>query len=82
MSLEKSERKIVKMLSAILRVADGLDRSHQSIVQDLSCDITQDQINILCSVKRPSEADRQAALNKSDLMQNVFMRNINIEWRM
>ncbi|MGQ9609080.1 MAG: metallophosphoesterase family protein [bacterium] len=82
MSLEKSERKIVKMLSAILRVADGLDRSHQSIVQDLSCDITQDQINILCSVKRPSEIDRQTALNKGDLMQNVFERNLNIEWRM
>jgi exopolyphosphatase/guanosine-5'-triphosphate,3'-diphosphate pyrophosphatase len=35
-SLSGSERQTVRALSAVLRVADGLDRSHYSIVRDLT----------------------------------------------
>lgn len=81
-SLGKRERQIVKTLASILRVADGLDRTHQSVVNDISCNITPDQIIISCSVKRPSEADRQAALNKGDLMEKVFNRALVVEWKL
>lgn len=81
-SLVPSERKVVRALGAILRVADGLDRTHQSIVKDVSCEIMEDQIIIRCSVSHPSEADRQAALGKGQLFEKVFKRKPIIEWQM
>jgi len=79
-SLSKQERIKVSMLASILRVADGLDRTHQSIVKDISCKVTLDQISIVCSVSRPSEADRQIALDKGQLMKKVFNRTLAVEW--
>lgn len=80
-SLDPAEQRIVKVLASILRVADGLDRTHNSIVKSVSCEITFDQIIIRCDVIRPSEADRQAALDKSQLMKKVFKRDVLIEWK-
>jgi len=80
-SLDPSEQRVVRVLASILRVADGLDRTHNSIVKSVSCEINFDQIIIRCEVIRPSEADRQAALDKSQLMKKVFKRNISIEWK-
>jgi len=81
-SLEPSDRKIVEVLASILRIADGLDRTHQSMVNSVSCDITMDRITIRCDVIRPSEADRQAALDKGQLIQKVFKKKLSIEWQM
>ncbi|MDQ1317188.1 MAG: Phosphoesterase, partial [Candidatus Poribacteria bacterium] len=81
-SLEPSDRKIVEVLASILRIADGLDRTHQSMVNSVSCEITMDRITIRCDVMRPSEADRQAALDKGQLIQKVFKKKLSIEWQM
>jgi len=81
-SLDPSERRIVEVLASILRIADGLDRTHQSIVNSVACEITQDRIIIRCDVARPSEADRQAALDKGQLLRKVFKKKLSIEWKM
>jgi putative phosphoesterase len=81
-SLEPTERKMVEVLASILRIADGLDRTHQSIVNSVSCEITMDRIIVRCNVMRPSEADRQAALDKGQLMRKVFKKKLSIEWQM
>jgi putative phosphoesterase len=80
-ALRPSERKMVKTLSAILRVADGLDRTHQSLIEDVSCEVTPEQIIIQCSVNRPAEMERQAALKKGQLLGKVSKRNLVIEWQ-
>jgi exopolyphosphatase/guanosine-5'-triphosphate,3'-diphosphate pyrophosphatase len=81
-SLEPTERKMVEILASILRIADGLDRTHQSIVNSVSCEITMDRIIVRCNVMRPSEADRQAALDKGQLTRKVFKKKLSIEWQM
>lgn len=80
-SLETSERKIVNVLAGILRVADGLDRTHQSIVKGIKCEVTPDKIIIKCLVTRSSEADRQAALDKGQLLEKALDRKLAIEWQ-
>jgi exopolyphosphatase/guanosine-5'-triphosphate,3'-diphosphate pyrophosphatase len=80
-ALKAPERDIVEKLSAILRVADGLDRTHRNRVQDLSCEITPEHILIQCSVDNPAEAEHQAALKKGQLLKRVFKRNLVIEWQ-
>ena len=80
-TLKSSERDIVSILAAILRVADGLDRSHQDLVQDLSCEVTEDEILIKCSVSRPAEIERMFALKKGQLLEKVFKRSLAVEWQ-
>jgi putative phosphoesterase len=81
-SLEPSERKVVSLLAGILRVADGLDRTHQNIVKSLKCEVTTDKVIIKCVVSHSSEADRQAALDKGQLLEKVFDRKLSIEWQL
>ena len=75
------EREIVRVLAGILRVADGLDRTHQSLVEKLSCDVKPKKIIVQCSVSRPAEEDRQAALKKGRLLEEVFNRKLVIEYQ-
>jgi len=80
-ALRPPQRHTVSILAAILRVADGLDRTHQSLVQDLSCEITPEHILVRCSVSSPAEVERMFALKKGQLMEKVFKRELAIEWQ-
>ena len=77
-SLTEDDRQRVNVLAAILRVADGLDRSHSNAVSKASCDISPDKITIACKTFRPSETELKYGLIKSDLMKKVFGREIEI----
>ena len=80
-TLGRVQRHTVTVLAGILRVADGLDRSHQSLVQDVSCEITPEQIIVKCSVSRPAEVERMFALKKGRLLEKVLKRELVIEWQ-
>ncbi|MFC1714579.1 YfcE family phosphodiesterase [Candidatus Poribacteria bacterium] len=80
-ALRPPQRDIVSILAAILRVADGLDRSHQSLVQNLSCEVSQEEIIIRCFVSRPAEIERMFGLKKGPLLEKVFERSLAIEWQ-
>jgi putative phosphoesterase len=77
-SLEETDMQRVNILAAILRVADGLDRSHSNAVSKVSCEISPDKITITCKTFRPSETELKYGLAKSDLMKKVFSREIEI----
>jgi putative phosphoesterase len=80
-TLKPSQRQVVSVLAAILRVADGLDRSHQNLIQDLSCEVTPKQILVRCSVLRPAELEREIAMRKGQLLEKVFKRDLVIEFQ-
>jgi len=79
-SLEPEDRKVVCVLSACLRMADGLDHSHQGRVKDLSCKIKSKKIVVTCDVTSKSEEETLAAQQRSDLLAAVFQRQVVIEW--
>jgi exopolyphosphatase/pppGpp-phosphohydrolase len=81
-ALEPAQRRVVAILAALLRVADGLDRSHQSLVQDLSCEVSSPQIVVRCAVRQPAEDERLEALDKGRLLEQIFDRRLVIEWRL
>jgi putative phosphoesterase len=80
-ALKPYEREIVSVLAGILRVADGLDRTHQSLVENLSCEVNPKEIIVQCFARRSSEENRQAALKKGRLLEKVFKRKLFIEWQ-
>ncbi len=79
-ALSKQDRRIVDVGSAILRVADGLDRSHTSVVRDLRTRIHQDG-GIVCKldVRADAELEMWGAKRKSGYFEELFGRAIDFE---
>jgi exopolyphosphatase/guanosine-5'-triphosphate,3'-diphosphate pyrophosphatase len=78
-ALKKSDRKIVEILAAILRVADGLDRTHRDVVRNIQCTITRKKIVLKCKVNYAAEPERDAAMKKGGLFEEVFGRQLELE---
>jgi exopolyphosphatase/guanosine-5'-triphosphate,3'-diphosphate pyrophosphatase len=80
--LSDKEKDIVCSLSAILRMADGLNVTDSNQISDLKCKIGKKMITFICKTnKSKSELEKQAVLEKCDLMQNIFYREIVINFR-
>lgn len=78
-ALELPEREKVSVLSALLRLADGLDASHQSRVRDIDVHITKKRILIRCAINSLTAIEEEvAAAQKSDLFERVFQRSVHI----
>jgi exopolyphosphatase/pppGpp-phosphohydrolase len=80
-ALEPKDQDIVRVLAACLRVADGLDRTHWSVVDDLWCEILPDLIIVHWSVSDNAEQERIEALDKGQLLEQVFGRRLAITWQ-
>ncbi len=79
-ALQPADRETVRVLAALLRVADGLDRTHESLVQDLSCAVAADTIAVRCFAPRTGAAEGETALAKGNLLEEVFGRKLSVEW--
>ena len=64
----------VEKLAAILRIADGLDRSHRQVVTGVSCRVRSRKIEFEASARADCEPELSAARKKSDLFERVFDR--------
>lgn len=81
-ALNQIEQHTVSLLSGMLRLADGLDNSHQSRVQDLHCSIRGKKITVKCTVKANPTEEEQGFFEKCDLLGMNYSRKIEIKWRL
>jgi putative phosphoesterase len=77
-ALRRDERQKVKALSAILRIADGLDFTQQSLVKDITTEVSPDQVIVNCTVSGEAENEKERAMKKGDLFEKVFNRDLTI----
>lgn len=77
-ALRRDERQKVKALSAILRVADGLDFTQQSLVKDITSEVSSEQVIVNCVVSGEAENEQKRAMKKGDLFEKVFNRDLTI----
>jgi exopolyphosphatase/guanosine-5'-triphosphate,3'-diphosphate pyrophosphatase len=68
-------KRVVKILSALLRIADGLDRTHFSVVQTVNVKIGR-TVMIEAVVSGDAEMELWAAKNRADLFEQVFRRRV------
>lgn len=73
-----SQRRTVEVLSALLRIADGLDRSHFSVVQDIDVKLGK-PVTIRVYTAGDAELELWAARNRADLFEKVFKRSLQFE---
>jgi exopolyphosphatase/guanosine-5'-triphosphate,3'-diphosphate pyrophosphatase len=76
-ALSKKQRQTVEVLSALLRVADGLDRSHFAVVKGLHVRLDE-SILIALQCTGDSELEKWAAESRADLFVKVFQHPIEI----
>ena len=72
------QRQVVDILAGCLRLADGLDRSHQQLIKDLNCRVTEKKILITCTTDRPALEEYEASQSKKKLLEMAFSRGVEI----
>ena len=70
--LPRTNRLIILKLSAILRIADALDRSHQQKLKDFSISLAKDSITFRVRGNSSLNLEKLALAEKGDLFENVF----------
>lgn len=72
-TLEKHERKIVKRLGGILKLADGLDKAHKSIIKNIKINYDfQNSVAKIFLMTNGEPLDISAAIRKRDLFEIGF----------
>ena len=74
-SFEKKERKIIKRLAGILRIADGLDRAHLALIKLIKINYDEENniIEIILTSNTPEfRPDITSAIRKRDLLEIGF----------
>jgi len=72
LALNEHDRATVNQLSAILRVADALDRSHDARVQEITPIFDKQTLHIELLSAQPCDKEIWAAERKCDLFEQVF----------
>lgn len=72
------DRRGVSRLAALLRVADGLDRSHLGRVERITARVGARFVTLEVEGKEDLEIEISAALKKSDLFKVAYGRNLRI----
>jgi exopolyphosphatase/guanosine-5'-triphosphate,3'-diphosphate pyrophosphatase len=71
-------RRVVCVGSALLRVADGLDRTNCSVIVDVACRVRSDEIELLVENRGDAELELWSARSRGKLLERVLGRDIII----
>lgn len=79
--LSAEDREIVRRLSAILRIADGLDRTHTQSVDDVRAASVGDVAVFHVQAPKEPTVNLWGARRKSGLFESAFGMKARFEWR-
>jgi exopolyphosphatase/guanosine-5'-triphosphate,3'-diphosphate pyrophosphatase len=74
--LSEKDRQTVRVGAALLRVADGLDRSNCAVITDLRCRIGTKKVEVALSARGDAELEIWSARSRSAMLAEVFGRTI------
>ncbi|GAB4545839.1 MAG: Ppx/GppA phosphatase family protein [Phycisphaerales bacterium] len=80
MRLSEHDREIVRVLSAILRIADGFDRTHTRQVSGVRVEIDKGVARFVATSTKEPAVDLWGAEGKSDLFRAVFDLDLRFDW--
>lgn len=78
-ALTGKDQQIVRRLAAILRVADGLDRTHAGVVQSVSVRFARDGVRLIAQAQADASEELRAATQKGDLLAEVLGVKVRCE---
>ena len=77
--LSAEDRRIVEVLAGLLRIADGLDRTHRAVVRQVRCECDQNGIAIRAQASADAASEQFYAQRKADLLECALRRAIHVE---
>jgi putative phosphoesterase len=80
-SLDRNSINQIKVLASLLRIADGLDYTHQSVVKRLNIREETDCILVEYESQNKSILEEQAFNRKKDLFEKVFAKTLVLIWK-
>jgi exopolyphosphatase / guanosine-5'-triphosphate,3'-diphosphate pyrophosphatase len=78
--LDRRERRLVRQLAGILRVADGLDRTHGQAVQRVRCRMGDGWVRIHAAAARDPSIELDDAKRKAALFELAFESELDLVW--
>jgi exopolyphosphatase/guanosine-5'-triphosphate,3'-diphosphate pyrophosphatase len=78
-ALPKNARRRVRALAALLRIADGLDRSHAGLVKHLEVDHGKKRLTLRLSTEGNLELEVHQAEGRADLFEQLFHKKVRFE---
>jgi exopolyphosphatase/guanosine-5'-triphosphate,3'-diphosphate pyrophosphatase len=78
-TLSRPRRRTVKWLSAMLRLAEGLDRSHGQVVRDVRLRTTPKDVRIILRVKSDAELEQWAAGRHAEPLSKMLKAPVRFE---
>lgn len=78
--LERSDRRLVRRLAGILRVADGLDRTHTQRVAAVSCETRGQRLRFAVAAASDPQVEIGDAGRKAGLLERVLDASIGFRW--
>ena len=78
--LSPPDKETVKKLASLLRMADGMDRTHLGLVQALDCEILPEKVIVHIKAKDFSDTDKTKGKAKAELFETVFEKEVVIDW--
>jgi putative phosphoesterase len=80
-ALKLDDQRRARILSAIMKIADGLDASHHSIVKNINIKINTSTITMQCIVTGPFDLEQRAVDKKKTLFEQISKRRLIIQWQ-
>jgi exopolyphosphatase/guanosine-5'-triphosphate,3'-diphosphate pyrophosphatase len=77
--LQRGDRNTVRRLAALLRVADGLDRSHAGLVKAMDVQVSKRKVVLRLTGEGSLELELHQAERRADLFREVFARDLRFE---
>jgi exopolyphosphatase/guanosine-5'-triphosphate,3'-diphosphate pyrophosphatase len=77
--LSPRAKRIVSTGAALLRLADGLDRSHANVVRDVRCRPAGKELKCVVSTRWDAQLELWGAKRKREMFEKVFKRDITFE---
>ncbi len=79
--LGPEDQDTVRRLSALLRLADGLDRSHTRQIQEVHCQLNGKTMRLSIHSETYPEIDIWGASQKGTLFEKVFEKDLELVWQ-
>lgn len=76
--LPAEQKRLVNVLGGILRLADGLDRSHTNAVERLDIEISSGLIRVFCFGSQSVSDEIQYGQKKADLLEHILSMKLRV----
>jgi exopolyphosphatase/guanosine-5'-triphosphate,3'-diphosphate pyrophosphatase len=79
-ALPRRDRRAVRVMAGLLRLADALDRSHRGVVKTVTVSARAPGLRLRCEVKGDAGLEQWSALRRADLLEGALEIPVRVDF--